>query len=118
MHSQDKTEDTYRQSPSLNEETAVMAEIGRLISSAFKIEDVYGQLAAEVKKLISFDRLAVIFINHREGTYTLSYEAGFDIPERKMGRMAIKNPLFLAGSGLPRTCSDCHLAERGGFEPP
>ena len=38
---------------------AVIAEIGRLISSTLDIDEVYERFAAEAKKLIPFDRLAV-----------------------------------------------------------
>jgi PAS domain S-box-containing protein len=105
MHNQGKTEDTYHQDHSPNQETAVMAEVGRLISSTFEIEDTYGQLAAEIQKLISFDRLAFIFVNRCEGTCTVKYEAGFDIPERSVGRAyplkgSITNYLIKNRSGI------------------
>ena len=65
---------------------AVMAEIGRLICSACKVEDIYEQFFTEVQKIISFDRLTINFINHREGTYTINYAKGFDVPEKKTGK--------------------------------
>ena len=37
----------------------ILAEIGRLIGSTLDIEEVYERFAAEARKLIPFDRLAV-----------------------------------------------------------
>ena len=43
----------------LAEENAVMAEIGRIVSSTLNIEEVYERFAEEVRKLISFDRIII-----------------------------------------------------------
>nr|MCU0605510.1 GAF domain-containing protein [Desulfobacterales bacterium] len=43
----------------LAQEEAVMAEIGRIIGSTLTIEDVYEQFAAEVKKILPFDRISI-----------------------------------------------------------
>ena len=43
----------------LAQENAVMAEIGRIISSTLNIDEVYERFAEEVRKLIPFDRIAV-----------------------------------------------------------
>jgi len=40
----------------LAQENLSIAEIGRIISSTLKIEEVYERFAEEVKKLIHFDR--------------------------------------------------------------
>ena len=57
----------------LAEEKAVMAEIGRIMSSTLKIEEVYERFAKEVRKLISFDRIAINVINREEGTVINAY---------------------------------------------
>ncbi len=67
------------------EETAVIAEIGRLIGSTLDIEEVYERFAAEARKLIPFDRIAVNRCNTRENTLTVAYVSGMDISNRKKG---------------------------------
>jgi PAS domain S-box-containing protein len=47
----------------LSQENAVMAEIGRIVSSTLNIEEVYERFAEEVRKLISFDRIIINIIN-------------------------------------------------------
>ena len=41
----------------LSQENAVMAEIGRIISSTLNIDEVYEYFSEEVRKLISIDRI-------------------------------------------------------------
>jgi len=67
----------------LAKEAAVLAEIGRIISSTLDIEEVYGWFAQEALKLIPFDRISINLINLEEGTVVVSYVAGLDIPERR-----------------------------------
>jgi light-regulated signal transduction histidine kinase (bacteriophytochrome) len=43
----------------LAEENAIMAEIGRIISSSLNIEEVYERFAEEVRKVIPFDRIVI-----------------------------------------------------------
>jgi len=62
------------------QENAIMAEIGRIISSSLNIEDVYEQFATEAHKLIPFDGIAINMINHKEGTVTVPYVAGINVP--------------------------------------
>jgi len=69
----------------LAEEIAVIAEIGRLISSTLDIEEVYDRFAAEARKLIPFDSLIVILKKPREDTLDVAYASGADIPERRKG---------------------------------
>jgi diguanylate cyclase (GGDEF)-like protein/PAS domain S-box-containing protein len=66
-------------------ELAVIAEIGRLISSTLAIGEVYERVAAETRKLIPFDRLSVSLNNPRDGTQTVAHVAGLDIPGRRPG---------------------------------
>jgi diguanylate cyclase (GGDEF)-like protein/PAS domain S-box-containing protein len=69
----------------LAEETAVIAEIGRLIGSTLNIDEVYERFAAEARKLIPFDRIAVNLNNHDQNTITVAYAFGLNIPGRKPG---------------------------------
>jgi PAS domain S-box-containing protein len=69
----------------LAQENAIMAEIGRIISSTLNIEDVYGLFAEEVHKLIPFDRIAINIINVQEGTITIAYVTGIEVKDRLKG---------------------------------
>lgn len=79
-----RTEETLRRSEEtakrMAQENAIMAGIGRIISSSLNIEDVYEQFAGEVHKLIPFDGIAINIINHKEGTVTVPYVAGINVP--------------------------------------
>jgi diguanylate cyclase (GGDEF)-like protein/PAS domain S-box-containing protein len=77
----------------LAEELAVIAEIGRVISSTLDINEVYEPFAAEVRKLIPFDQLTVGLSNSRENTVTIAYAFGMSISGRNRG-----DSLPLAGS--------------------
>jgi PAS domain S-box-containing protein len=78
-----RAEETLRKSEEIAkriaQENAIMAEIGRIISSSLNIEDVYEQFAREVHKLIPFDGIAINVINHKEGTVTVPYVAGINV---------------------------------------
>ena len=64
-------------------EMAIIAEIGRVISSTLNIEEVYESFAAEVKKLIPFD---LVVVNLKtEDTLTVTYVSGVDILGRRAG---------------------------------
>ncbi len=70
----------------MEEETAVIAEIGRVVSSSLDIEEVYERFAVETRKLILFDKLNVNLINPVQHTGLLSPTAyGTDIPDRSPG---------------------------------
>jgi diguanylate cyclase (GGDEF)-like protein/PAS domain S-box-containing protein len=66
-------------------ETAVIADIGRLIGSTLDIEEVYERFAAKARKLIPLDRLAVNLNNHDQNTITTAYTFGSNIPGRRPG---------------------------------
>jgi PAS domain S-box-containing protein len=69
----------------LAQENAIMAEIGRIISSTLDIEEVYDSFAKEALKLIPFDRISINLINLKEGTVFVAYLAGLDVPGRWLG---------------------------------
>jgi len=64
-------------------EMATMADIGRLIGSTLEIDEVYERFAAEVRKLIPFDRIAINLCNLQENTFRVAYVSGMDIADRK-----------------------------------
>jgi len=63
-------------------EMAVIAEIGRLISSTLDINAVYERFAAEARKLIPFDRLAVNVKHPHNDAVIIAYTSGSDVPLR------------------------------------
>ncbi len=85
-----KSEDTARQ---LAQESAIMAEIGRIIGSTLNIEEVYERFAEEVRKLISFDRITIRAINPKDNTATIAFVSGVDVKTRRSGDIS-----HLAGS--------------------
>ena len=91
----------------LAQENALVAEIGRVISSTLNIDEVYERFAEEVQKLIPFERIVVNLINLELGTAAISYVAGLEIEGRRPGdvfpleRSAIKE-IIRTRSGLDR----------------
>ncbi|OGP95227.1 MAG: hypothetical protein A2157_09545 [Deltaproteobacteria bacterium RBG_16_47_11] len=69
----------------LAQENAIMAEIGRIISSTLNIEEVYERFAEEVKKLIPFDRILVNLINPDRNSVTTSCVFGVNVGDRVEG---------------------------------
>jgi len=69
----------------LAQENAIMAEIGRIISSTLNIEEVYERFAEEVRKLIPFDRIALSTFNPENHSSTMAYALGVEVEDRKHG---------------------------------
>jgi PAS domain S-box-containing protein len=67
------------------QENAIMAEIGRIISSTLNVEEVYEHFAQEVQKLICVERLAFTVINSEDHTAITDYAWGIEIPNRLPG---------------------------------
>ena len=70
---------------SMAEEVSVIAEIGRIIGSTLEINEVYERFAAEARKLIPFDRIAVNLCNIRENIITIAYVSGADLSNYRQG---------------------------------
>ena len=69
----------------LAKETAVIAEIGRVIASTLDIDEVYERFAWEVKRLIPFDRI-VVTLNKPQGDKPfVAYVSGADVSVRRQG---------------------------------
>jgi PAS domain S-box-containing protein len=73
------------ESRKLAQENAIMAEIGRILSSTLKIEEVYERFAEEVRKLIPFDRITIRTIDPKENTVTIAYISGVNIKNHQIG---------------------------------
>ena len=69
----------------LSQENAIIAQIGRIISSTLDIDDVYERFAKEVQRLISFDGLAINIINLAEASVAIPYVSGIAVPGRQRG---------------------------------
>jgi len=69
----------------LAKETAMIAEIGRLIGSTLEIDEVYDHFAAETRKLILFDRLSVHLFDIDKNLLSIAYVSGSAISGRNQG---------------------------------
>ena len=93
----------------LADEKAVIAEIGRIISSTFDIERVYELFSKEVRRIVPFDRITINIIDYQKNTFTILYTSGLNMPGRKKGRT-----LSLAGDPtgeVIRTKCPLHIQE-------
>lgn len=70
----------------LAEESEIIAEIGRIITSSLYIEEVYNQFAKVANKLLSFDRIAVYLIYPDAETITVTYIWGMEIEGLRVGQ--------------------------------
>jgi signal transduction histidine kinase len=66
-------------------EYAVLAEIGRIISSTLNIDEIYVQFAHQVSLLIPFDRLSIAAVDMEALTVQAVYAVGGDIPGWERG---------------------------------
>ncbi len=69
----------------LAEENAIVAEIGRIISSTLKIDEVYEHFAAEARRVLLFDRVTINLVDVEKNIVTVPYAAGIPVPERQPG---------------------------------
>ncbi len=69
----------------LAEQNAIVAEIGRIISSTLNIEEVYARFADEMRKIMPFDRIVINIVNIEKNIVTASYAAGIPVPGRQPG---------------------------------
>jgi PAS domain S-box-containing protein len=77
-----KSEEEARQ---LARQNAILAEIGRIVSSTLNIEEVYALLAEETRKLIPFERMVISQFNREGDTLTNQYVRGTSVPGRNQG---------------------------------
>ena len=69
----------------LAQETALLAEIGKIMTSDLEIEGVYERFASEVKKLVNFARITVNHVDHESETFVFRYVSGLVQSTRKVG---------------------------------
>lgn len=66
-------------------EREVLADIGRIMSSTFDIDDVYDHFAEQVERLIPFDRISIAEVDPDRGTITNTYVTGVEVPGLEVG---------------------------------
>ncbi|MCH7712616.1 MAG: GAF domain-containing protein [Chloroflexi bacterium] len=59
---------------------AVVYEVGRIVTSTLDIQQVYEEFAAQLKKLVDFDRIGINVIDREAGTASLKYVSGLGPP--------------------------------------
>jgi len=69
----------------LAQEMAIIAEIGKVVGSTLNIEEIYESFAAEVRKLIPFDRLSVNLLDIDQGIARSVYVSGEYLAGRQPG---------------------------------
>jgi GAF domain-containing protein/ActR/RegA family two-component response regulator len=94
IRAEEDLKQSEEQARRLAQEDATMAEIGRIISSTLKIEEVYHTFANEVQKIIAFDRIVINSINVEKNVVRNLYIAGEGVQERNTSDV-----YPLAGSG-------------------
>ncbi len=67
------------------EESAVMAEIGRIVGSSLDMSLVYDRFADQTRRLIAADTIAIMTVNADDDNFITSYLAGMPIPDRQAG---------------------------------
>lgn len=66
-------------------ERRILSEINRVITSAVDLDDVYEHFAEELQKLLQFDRIAILSVDHGSQTFTVTYVSGIHIPGLEPG---------------------------------
>ena len=85
-------------------ENALLAEIGRVISSSLDINEVYEHFADTVSSLIEFDRIGISLLNQDKNSLNHAYFAGTVVPERQPGEVSrVPGTQFeeVLGTGVP-----------------
>ncbi|HBB17664.1 MAG TPA: hypothetical protein DCZ97_11965, partial [Syntrophus sp. (in: bacteria)] len=66
-------------------ETAIIAEIGRVVGSILNINKVYKLVATETRKLIPYDRLLVNRVKKGDDRFIVAFFSGIGNPKRRVG---------------------------------
>jgi signal transduction histidine kinase len=78
------TQETERR---LAQESALLSDVGQIVSSTLDIDEVYDRFSAEMKKLVDFDRMAINIIDHDAGTFVFRYASGLIRPDRQISEV-------------------------------
>ncbi len=67
------------------EESAAMAEIGRVVGSSLDMSLVYDRFASQTRRLITADVIAIMTVHAAENNFSISYMSGLSLSERQPG---------------------------------
>ena len=100
-------------------EEAALAEIGRIITSSLRIEDVYDRFAEQVRALMPAERVSVIEIDPAIAELSIRYVSGLTIPSSGAGtrRRLSRNGLLETVVQSGRALAVADLAELIGSSP-
>ena len=82
VQTQKALEASVEEAKRLAQENALIADIGRIISSSLNINEVYEGFAEAVRKLIQLDRIAISILNRKDETLTNTYAFGSEVEGR------------------------------------
>ena len=68
----------------LAQESALLSQVGQIVSSTLDIDEVYDRFSAEMKKLVEFDRMAINIIDEDAGEFVFRYASGLVRPDRQI----------------------------------
>ena len=68
----------------LAQESALLSQVGQIVSSTLDIDEVYDRFSTETKNLVDFDRMAINIIDEKTGTFVFKYAAGLLRPDRQI----------------------------------
>ena len=68
----------------LAQESALLSQVGQIVSSTLDIDEVYDRFSAEMKKLVDFDRMAINIIDEDAGEFVFKYASGLVRPDRQI----------------------------------
>ena len=74
----------YREREAAAAEKAVVDEVASIVTSTLDIDQVYEKFAAEMRKLVDFDRVTITLVDHDAGTFTPKYVAGAHLAGREV----------------------------------
>ena len=67
------------------DESQVLADIGRIISSSLDINHVYELLGDEIRKIIPFDRMTLSMLDHESYSVSRTWKLGTEVSQRPPG---------------------------------
>ena len=81
----ERSEFAYQAQRRMAEESSVLAEIGRIVSSSTDIKEVYETLGEKIRSLVPFDRMSLSFANYENETMSPTWVVGTDVPGLREG---------------------------------
>ncbi len=86
QRAQEEEQQNRKTAERLAEEMAIIAYIGRVVSSTLDINQVFERVATEVRKLIPYDRLLVNLKKTDDvSEFVVVYSSGIENPRRRLG---------------------------------